>query len=322
MAVAIDPSSSDYAGAMWIPAARSAEALDALSVDPLEGDRALAEAWLAKGIASSHPHGDIARHPAATRADRRGATKMLFRLVHKEQDSLLSTYVNRRVSYPFTRLFLPTPITPNMLSIMVFIIGVTGCWFMAQGSYSGAVIATLMVLFAGYLDGCDGEIARLRHEGSKFGAWLDTIVDELTTMLFFIAAGLHYYTHNPTQWVATSIVVGAVAAAISVYIIYYYLIVVAHSGNSQDYPTSSGGWLDYLRLIIKRDFINLGSVFLAIAGLTNIIFFGIFLGAVGTALVLIPQHIALRWSRRSQADDVQDAEPELAASSSGTFTKL
>ncbi len=320
IAVAIDPDSSEYAGALWIPAARAAHALDTLSIDPISGDAALADKWQAEGIAKGHAHGDIARHPAASRRDRKGATKMLFRLVHKEQDSLLSKYVNRRVSYPFTRLLLPTPVTPNMLSISVFILGLVGCWFVAQGGRWDAALGCGLVLFAGYLDGCDGEVARLRHEGSKFGAWLDTIVDEITTVCFLVACGFHYYAHDSSQWVAISIIVGAASAILTIYIIYYYLIVVAKSGNSQDYPTSSGGWLDYLRLVIKRDFINLAAVFLAIAGLTQLTYVLICLGAVVTALILIPQHIALRWQLRNGDDDA--AEPELAASSSGTFTKL
>lgn len=320
--VAVNPDDADYAGALWIPAAHVAEALDTLSIDPVGGDAALAQTWRDRGEASCHSHGDIARHPVATRADRRGAVKMLFRLVHKPQDSLLSTYVNRRVSYPFTRALLPTPVTPNMLSVCVFFIGLLGCWFVAQGNRWDAALGCGFVLLAGYLDGCDGEVARLRHEGSKFGAWLDTVVDEVTTVLFLIAGGIHFYHHYPSSWTIASIVVGAVSAVTTIYIIYYYLIVVAKSGNSQDYPTSSGGFLDYLRLVIKRDFINLAALFLAIAGLMNLVYVLVCLGAVVTVMIMIPQHIALRLQLAHGDSGGDDGEPELAASSSGTFTKL
>ena len=39
---------------------------------------------------------------------------------------------------------------------------VTGCWLTADASYARATIGAGIVLFASYLDCCDGEIARLK----------------------------------------------------------------------------------------------------------------------------------------------------------------
>jgi CDP-L-myo-inositol myo-inositolphosphotransferase len=64
------------------------------------------------------------------------------------------------------------------------------------------------VLFAGVLiqvssiiDGCDGEIARLKALGSRFGAFFDTILDRYADLA--IAAGITYgfWLTHPEFWV-------------------------------------------------------------------------------------------------------------------------
>ena len=47
------------------------------------------------------------------------------------------------------------------------------------------------ILAASYLDCCDGEIARVKLLSSRFGAWIDTIVDELSSIGYMVALGWH-----------------------------------------------------------------------------------------------------------------------------------
>jgi phosphatidylglycerophosphate synthase len=302
-AMAVTPGTGTYAGALWIPEQLVAQALPELARDPVAGDRALAARWRAD--ADVREHGEIARHPARTAAERRAATKMLFGLVHKKQDSLLSRYVNRRVSYPLTRLALPTPITPNMLSVLVFAVGLLACWITSHPGYWDPVIGCSLLLLGGYLDGCDGEVARLRLETSLFGAWLDTVVDETTSILFVAAIGLHVHARSPSPWVLTSLVVAVGALIVSAYAIYYYLVVVSKTGNSQDYPTPSGGVWEPARLLIRRDVINAGALVFAVAGHIEILFGISCFVAVVTAAVLVPEHLRLRLSRRRAAPESQ-----------------
>ncbi|MBP9084552.1 MAG: CDP-alcohol phosphatidyltransferase family protein [Kofleriaceae bacterium] len=311
--IAVDPVDGQVAGALWCaPTQRAAIMAQLLEPSAVSGGldgpsiavamaaysrKALARIDAGNGIVAV-PHGAIARHPAVTPSDRKAAIHFLFGLVRKAQDTWLIRTVNRRVSYPFTRLLLPTTISPNMISIAVFIIGAIGCWVLAQPTYQGAVVGTLLVLFAGYLDGCDGEIARIRLESSKLGAWIDTIADEVTTVLFLIGSGLHVYRKLGEPWIGWSIVIGTVGAMLSIYIIYYYLIVVAHSGNSQDYPSSQGGIASALRVLVQRNIINVAAVAFALFNRIETLYFLTTLGGIVTAVILIPDHIALRWKRR------------------------
>ena len=44
----------------------------------------------------------------------------------------------------------------------------------------------ILSLFASILDGCDGEVARLKLQESAFGCWLETICDYLYYLFIFV----------------------------------------------------------------------------------------------------------------------------------------
>lgn len=321
--VAVGPDGA-YAGALWARGGAVDEVVAALASDPAEGDRDVAARWRDAG-ATRVPHGDIARHAATTPAERAGAERMLLRLIDKAEDGPVTKYIYRPVSRPISRLLVRTPVTPNQVSYVVALLGIVGCWFIAQPGQRALVLGSCLVLAGGFLDGCDGEIARLRVTGSKFGAWLDTVVDELTTTLCFVAIGLHAHAHLGAEhgWIAPAIVVGTACYVAAIYGIYYFLIVVSKTGNSQHYvgrleivddaargvglravATAGGPPSGVARVIavlshgVRRDFINLGTVALAGFDLYEVIFGGMLLGGVGTALMVVPEHLRLRGQLR------------------------
>ena len=189
------------------------------------------------------PHGTIARAPISTPQERRAAHRLLYRILIKPQDNAVTRYLYRPVSFPLTRLLVWTPITPNQISYAVAALVAIGCWLAAHASDRDALIGTAIVLAASYLDCCDGEVARVKLLSSRFGAWVDTIVDELSTVGYMAALGWHchlaygprYFGDPPIDpWIA-AIVAGLIVYTFAIYCIYYSLIVVLGSANSQDY---------------------------------------------------------------------------------------
>lgn len=326
--VAVGPDGA-YAGALWARGAAAAELRAAVAADPSDGDRTLAAAWLAQppGAVARCPHGDLARHAATTAAERAGAERMLLGLLLKIEDGPITRYVYRPVSRPLTRLLVHTPITPNQVSLAVLVIGMIGCWYMAQRGQGALILGTSLVLIAGFIDGCDGEIARLRLLSSKLGAWLDTVVDELTTTMCLIAVGYHVHLHRPAAWVLPSLYVGVACYVALIYGIYYFLIVVSKTGNSQHYvgkleivddpvhglglrprpvgPATLPPWLrtvgSALAQVVRRDFINLGSVAISLANGYLFIYVTMLAGGVVAALIIVPEHIRLRLQLRQLA---------------------
>ena len=54
------------------------------------------------------------------------------------------------------------------------------------------VLGAILVQFASVVDGCDGEVARLKHLASARGAWLDTILDRYSDLAVTFAITLAY----------------------------------------------------------------------------------------------------------------------------------
>jgi phosphatidylglycerophosphate synthase len=50
------------------------------------------------------------------------------------------------------------------------------------------------------LDGCDGELARVRFQQSKLGAWLDTFVDDVLNVLMTASAGIGVWRAGAGTW--------------------------------------------------------------------------------------------------------------------------
>lgn len=268
-------------------------------------------------------HGDIAVHPATTPAERAAATQMLLRLNIKKEDNPVTKHCYRPLSRPLTRLLVWTPLTPNQISVAVGVLGLFGCWLTAQPGQANLIWGAAIIFFAGVLDGCDGEIARLKLVYSAAGAWIDTVVDEITTTAYFVAIAYHVFAMHPdatyTPWVVHSIWVGTLAYIASIYAIYYYCIVVAKVGGSQFYigtlevaegprgvglrpkqrapKLQSPGWKlvgVWLLTIKTRDFINLAAPGLTFLDAYWVIYLGMLIGGVITALVIVPEHIRLR----------------------------
>lgn len=296
-----DPATGAFAGALHAAelARREALARAATTSDTLAAYAAVRRAENAPHA----PHGELSRAPARTPAERKAAVHFLFGLIRKAQDTWLVRNFNRKVSYPFTRLLLPlTFLTPNMISVIVFFIGAFGCLLVTRPDYYGPLEGASLLLFAGYLDGCDGEIARIRLESSKLGAWIDTIADELTTVLSVTCFGIHVYRVYEFDWLLPVVVICGVLSLVAVLSVYYYLLTSGTgSGNSQDYPTSSP-ILNFLRLLIRREVINLGTFFMCAIGGATILYIVLGIGALVSSSVLFTQQAQRALAKRAAAN--------------------
>ncbi|MGE0402330.1 MAG: CDP-alcohol phosphatidyltransferase family protein [Kofleriaceae bacterium] len=283
-------------------------------------------------------HGEIARHSIATPAERAAAHKLLYRILIKPQDNAITRYLYRPVSFPLTRLLVWTPITPNQVSGIVALMVAIGCYLTFSASFTRVIAGTVLILAASYVDCCDGEIARVKLMSSRFGAWMDTVVDELSSVGYMVAIGYHCHLHfgrnffgdiGIDPWLlAVWISIGTYSWCM--YCIYYNIIVAVGSANSQDYvgrfeavPGTQPGtvrlrpaaakaivptkplpkpiaWLaTYAPYIVRRDFIAWLAVFLAVTHLTHVAFAMFALGGVISFVILTLDHVALRRLRRS-----------------------
>lgn len=114
----------------------------------------------------------------------------------KNEDGLVSRYLNRPISANITRfiLWLRPNVSPNTISILVFLITVIGSLSFAINL---PLIAGLLIHTSSVLDGCDGEIARATSKQSKFGDFLDSVLDRYGDLLILTGAMIFllYYTN-------------------------------------------------------------------------------------------------------------------------------
>jgi CDP-L-myo-inositol myo-inositolphosphotransferase len=105
------------------------------------------------------------------------AEKMLLKGLIKPTDGPVSRYLNRRVSTRISKYLVKTNVKPNFISFLSFIVSLMAACFFTMGEYFYVLTAGLLSQFSSTIDGCDGEVARLKFQESSYGAWFDTVLD-------------------------------------------------------------------------------------------------------------------------------------------------
>ena len=130
------------------------------------------------------------------------AERLLLKSLIKPTDGFVSRVLNRPLSTRITRWLVNTELTPNVLSIISFIICIVSAALFSIGSYLSFLVGGLLAQFTSVLDGCDGEVARLKFQSSSYGAWLDSVLDRYgdAAIVLGIVYGLWSYTGEPRVW--------------------------------------------------------------------------------------------------------------------------
>ena len=120
-----------------------------------------------------------------TAGDLRAAEQTIRRSSYKTTDNTLARF-NRKISLPISVALIRTPLTANQLSVVLVAVGFYSAWLFSIGNYGAGVIAAVLSLAASILDGCDGEIARLKYQESALGCWIETFGDYSYYIAIFV----------------------------------------------------------------------------------------------------------------------------------------
>ena len=150
--------------------------------------------------------------------DRLIAERKLDRWLVKPTDGLYAR-MNRKVSIPISRQLIKYSITPNMVTLFTLGVSFLAGLFFALGGYWNTVMGALLSVWASILDGCDGEVARLKLQVSKFGCWLETVCDYLYYLFIFVGMSIGLTRSRGTEaylvW-GGLLLLGAVASFLAV----------------------------------------------------------------------------------------------------------
>jgi CDP-L-myo-inositol myo-inositolphosphotransferase len=159
--------------------------------------RVLAEDGRAKAISSNSFWIDVDDPAAFQRAEK----ALLDRLRDKPTDGPVSRYLNRPLSVMFSRHLSKLDITPNQISIFSFLCSLVAAGLFMMGGYISLLIGGVLAQFASIIDGCDGEVARLKYKSSDFGGWFDAVLDRYADAFLLFGLTWHLLAKEANGWV-------------------------------------------------------------------------------------------------------------------------
>jgi phosphatidylglycerophosphate synthase len=139
------------------------------------------------------------------------AEAIIRRSSYKGTDGMLARF-NRRMSVPISVALIRTPLTANQLSVGLVALGFYSAWLFSLGHYWTGALGALISLAASVLDGCDGEIARLKYQESALGCWIETFGDYSYYLAIFagLSVGAVRQTHAPIfYWLGGAAIAGS-----------------------------------------------------------------------------------------------------------------
>ncbi len=117
----------------------------------------------------------------------------LLATLEKPSDGPISRYLNRPLSIRISKYLVKTNISPNFISFLSFILCCIGALFFFLGEYTFLLWGAILAQAGSIVDGCDGEIARLKFQETEYGAWFDAVLDRYADA--FLLFGLTYYVY-------------------------------------------------------------------------------------------------------------------------------
>ena len=125
---------------------------------------------------------------------------LLDRLRDKPSDGPVARWLNRPLSIRLSRWLVKTPVTPNQISVFSFLCSVAAAAFFMAGDRLLLMLGGVLAQFASVVDGCDGEVARLKYKESEFGGWLDAVLDRYADALLLFGLTWNTFSATGNRW--------------------------------------------------------------------------------------------------------------------------
>lgn len=111
----------------------------------------------------------------------------------KSADGFMAKHFDRHISLAVSRSIVETGISPNMMTVFSTVLGLLGALLFLGSGRAFFVAGALLVWAHSVLDGCDGELARVRFQESAFGSDLDFWGDNLVHFVLFTCMGVGFW---------------------------------------------------------------------------------------------------------------------------------
>jgi phosphatidylglycerophosphate synthase len=251
-----------------------------------------------------------------TTADVRAAERRLLKALVKDTDGFMARHVERPISLFISRRLAGTAITPNQMSLISIAVGICGGPFFLFPSPLMQTIGALLFLAHSILDGCDGELARLKFRQSRWGGVLDFWGDNLVHLVIFSCMGVGWSLSAGAVWplwLGLAAVLGTLGSAGFV----YWRLMRGKDGEGALFTSVTASPERSLARLLdaasRRDFIYL-VVLLALDGRSN---WFLVLAAIGAPIYFALVLFAARAPRPAEGSDQDARQAEIAERSLG-----
>nr|AAU82725.1 glucose-1-phosphate thymidylyltransferase [uncultured archaeon GZfos19C7]QNO53526.1 bifunctional IPC transferase and DIPP synthase [Methanosarcinales archaeon ANME-1 ERB6] len=111
----------------------------------------------------------------------------------KPTDGVVSKCINRRISKKVSERLVNTNLTPTQITIISFLMALASAAFFFLGEYKYLVIGGILAQASSIIDGCDGEVARLKFLITDYGAFVDSILDRYADAIIILGLIFGYW---------------------------------------------------------------------------------------------------------------------------------
>ncbi len=126
---------------------------------------------------------------------------LLKQLRDKPNDGPVARHLNRPLSVRMSQTLVQYDITPNQISLFSFLCSVLAAGLFALGGYFALVLGGVLAQFASIIDGCDGEVARLKYQSSDVGGWFDAVLDRYADAFLLFGLTWHLLAVDANGWI-------------------------------------------------------------------------------------------------------------------------
>jgi phosphatidylglycerophosphate synthase len=247
-------------GTVMLPGAVAREALALLAESDASGLPAVHQRLTRRFGAPAALPAEVAPMIVAAPDDVRAAERRLLRSAIKDTDGFMARHVERPLSLAVSRRLAPTSVTPNQMTLISLAVGLAGAPFLLSAAAPWQTVGALLLLAHSILDGCDGELARLKFEESRWGGVLDFWGDNVVHCAIFagMAAGWSRVAGGALPlWLGAAAILGTIGSASFV----YWRVMRPKAGEGPLYTSVSAApgrpLARLLDALSRRDFIYL-----------------------------------------------------------------
>lgn len=141
----------------------------------------------------------------------------------REVEEFFDLVFYRPLAFLFVKAIYATDITPNQITVVSMILGIIAGAAFAVGTPTTLVAAAVLLIIYDVLDCSDGQLARLKKNGTRTGRILDGVSDYVVDITVYIGIGIGFAnaSDDPGFWWLMLVAAGLSNAVHAIIVDYY-----------------------------------------------------------------------------------------------------